>query len=61
MANPLDEQRTSSFNQDQRSLYPDPLSCSQTEHNTILQADSLFFKLTQLEDKLKHYNKLKKK
>ena len=60
---PSDEQKTSSLNQDHRSLYPNPLSCSQTEHSTILklQADSLFSKLTQLEDKLKHYNKLKKK
>ena len=56
MANPTNEQRTS-------SLYPNPLSCSQTEHQQILklQADTLFLKLTQLEDKLKHYNKLKKK
>ena len=49
MANPLDEQRTSSFNQDQKSLYPNPLSCSQTDHQQILklQADTLFLKLTQ--------------
>ena len=54
MANPLDEQR---------SLYPNPLSSFQTEHQQILklQADTLFLKLTQLEDKLKHYSKLKKK
>ena len=60
---PSDEQRTPSLNQDQRSLYPNPLSVGQTEHNTILklQADSLFAKLTQLEDKLKHYHKLKKR
>ena len=63
MANPLDKQKTSSFNQDQRSLYPNPLSVAQTEHQQILklQADTLFLKLTQLEDKLKHYHKLKKK
>ena len=56
MANPSDEQRTS-------SLYPNPLSVGQTDHQQILklQADTLFLKLTQLEDKLKHYNKLKKK
>ena len=63
MANRLDEQRTSSFNQDQRSLYSNPLSSAQTEHQQILnlQADTVFLKLTQLEDKLKHYSKLKKK
>ena len=63
MANPSDEQATSFFNQDQRSLYPNPLSSSQTEHQQILklQADTLFLKLTQLEDKLKHYSKLKRK
>ena len=63
MANKLDEQRTSSFNQDQRSLYPNPLSSAQTKHQQILklQADTLFLKLTQLEDKLKHYSKLKRK
>ena len=63
MANPSDEQRTSSFNQDQRSLYPTPLSNVQINHQTILklQADTLFLKLTQLEDKLKHYYNLKKK
>ena len=35
MANPTNEQRTS-------SLYPNPLSCSQTEHQQILklQADT---------------------
>ena len=51
-----DEQRTP-------SLCPNPLSVGHTEHQTILkiQTDSLFSKLTQLEDKLKHYNKLKKK
>ena len=54
MANQPDEHRT---------LYPNPLSSSQTEHQQIfkLQADTLFLKLTQLEDKLKHYSKLKKK
>ena len=54
MANSLDEQR---------SLYPNPLSSSQTEHQQILklQAYTLFLKLTQLDDKLKHYSKLKKK
>ena len=54
MANPNDEQR---------SLYPNPLSSSQTEHQQILklQADTLFLKLTQLEDKLKYYSKLKRK
>ena len=43
MANPNDEQR---------SLYPNPLSSSQTEHQQILklQADTLFLKLTMLED-----------
>ena len=63
MANQLDEQRTSSFNKDQNSLYPNPLSSAQTEHQQILklQADALFLKLTQLEDKLKHYYNLKKK
>ena len=52
-----------SLNQDQRSLYPNPLSSTQIDHHTVLklQADTLFLKLTQLEDKLKHYNKLKKK
>ena len=56
MANQSDEQRTP-------SLYPNPLSSSQTEHQQILklQADTLFLKLTQLEDKLKHYSKLKRK
>ena len=54
MANPSDKQGTSSFNQDQRSLYPNPLSSDQTEHQQILklQADTLFLKLIQLEDKL---------
>ena len=54
MANQSDEQR---------SLYPNPLSSSQTEHQQILklQADTLFLKLTQLEDKLKHYSKFKRK
>ena len=63
MANPLDEQRTSFFNQNQMSLYPNPLSSFQTEHQQILtlQADTLFLKLTQLENKLKHYSKLKRK
>ena len=63
MTNLLDEQRTSLFNQGQRSLYPNSLSISQTEHQQILklQADTLFLKLTQLEDKLKHYSKLKGK
>ena len=50
-------------NDEQRSLYPNPLSSAQTEHQQILklQADTLFLKLTQLEDKLKHYSKLKTK
>ena len=63
MANPLDEHRTSLFNQNKRSFYPNPLSSSQTEHQQILklQADTLFVKLTQLEDKLKHYSTLKRK
>ena len=63
MANTSDDQRTSSFNQDQKSLYSNPLSNAQTEHQQILklQADTLFLKLTQLEDKLKHYSKLKRK
>ena len=54
MANPLDAQR---------SLYPNPLSSTQTEHQQILklQADTLFLKLTQLKEKLKHYSKLKRK
>ena len=45
MANPSNEQRTS-------SLYPNPLSCSKREHQQILkqQADTLFLKLTQLEE-----------
>ena len=62
MANPSDEQRTF-FNQNQRSLYPNPLSSAQTEHQQILklQADTLFLKLTQLEEKLKHYSKVKRK
>ena len=48
---------------EQRSLYSNPLSSSQTEHQQILklQADTLILKLTQLEDKLKHYSKLKRK
>ena len=48
---------------EQRSLYPNPLSSFQTEYQQILklQADTLFLKLTQLEDKLKHYSKLKRK
>ena len=48
-------------NSKQRSLYPNPLSSSQTEHQQILklQTDTLFSKLTKLEDKLKHYSKLK--
>ena len=48
MTNPSDEQRTPSLNQDQRSLYPNPLSVGQTVHNTILklQAHSLFSKLS---------------
>ena len=60
---PSDEQRTTSLNQDHRSLYPNPLSVGQTDHQQILklQADTLFLKLTQLKDKLKHDNKLKKK
>ena len=62
MANQSDEQRTPSFNQDQRSLYPNPLLASQSNHQTILklQSEPLFLKVTQLEDKLKHYSKLKK-
>ena len=54
MANLLDEQR-------KPTLYFNPLSSSQTEHQQILklQADTLFLKFTQLEDKLKHYYKLK--
>ena len=45
------------------SLYPNPLSSAQIDNHTVLklQADSLFCKLTQLEDKLKHYHKLKKR
>ena len=31
MVNQTDEQRTSSFNHDQRSLYPNPLSVTQTD------------------------------
>ena len=44
MTNPSNEQRTSSFNQDQRSLYHNPLSTAQTEHQKIfkLQADTSF-------------------
>ena len=63
MANPSDEQRIPSFNQDQRSLYRNPLLGSQSSHQTILklQSEPLFIELTQLEDKLKHYSKLKKK
>ena len=47
MANQLNEQRTSSFNLDQRSFYPNPLSVTQTEHQQILklQADTLFLNL----------------
>ena len=42
MANPLHEQRTSSYNQDQQSIYPNLLSSSLTEHHQILklQADT---------------------
>ena len=49
-------------NQNQKSLYHNLLSSAQTEDQQILklQADTLFLKLTQLEDKLKHYSKLKK-
>ena len=56
MANQSDEQRTP-------SLYPNPLLGSQSNHQTILklQAETLFLKLTQLEDKLKHCSHLKKK
>ena len=63
MANPSDEQIISSFNQDQRSLYPNPFSVVQTEHQQKLklQADTLFLKVNQLENKLKHYSKLKRK
>ena len=55
MANPSDEQGPS-------SLYPNPLSVDQTDDQQILnlQADTLFLKLTQFENKLKHYNNLKK-
>ena len=54
MANQSDEQR---------SLYLNSLSSAQTEHQQILklQADTFFLKLTLLEDKLKHYSKLKRK
>ena len=54
MANHLNEQT---------SLYLNQLSSSQTEHQQILklQADTLFLNLTQLDNKLKHYSKLKKK
>ena len=47
MANPLDEQRTS-------SLYFNSLSVIQTDHQKILklQADILCVKLTQLDHKL---------
>ena len=47
MTNSNDEQRTSSFNQDQRFLYPNPLSSAQTEHQQILklQLDTLFLNL----------------
>ena len=63
MANPLNGQRTFTLNQDLRSLYPNPFSSAQTEHQQILklQADTLILKLTQLEDKLKHYSKFKRK
>ena len=63
MANPLNGQRTFTLNQDLRSLYPNPFSSAQTEHQQILklQADTLILKLTQLEDKLKHYFKFKRK
>ena len=63
MANSLYEQRLSSFNQDHRSSYTNRLSSAQTEHQQILklQVDTLCWKLTQLEDKLKHYSKLKNK
>ena len=63
MDNPLDKQRTSSFNQYQRSFYLNPLLSAQTEHQQILtlQVDTLILKLTQLEDKLKHYSNLKNK
>ena len=63
MANPSDEQRIPSFKQDQRSLYPNPLLASQSNHQTILklQAETLFLKVTQLKDKLKHYSNMKKK
>ena len=61
MANPSNEQRTLSLNQDHRYLYSMTLLLNQTDHQQILklQADTLFLKLTQFEDKLKHYNKLK--
>ena len=56
MANQSDEQRIP-------SLYPNPLLGSQSNHQTILklQAKTLFLKLTQLEDKLKHYSNMIKK
>ena len=62
MANQSDEQRIPSINQDQRSLYPNPLLASQSNYQTILklQAETLFVKFTQLEDKLKHYSNMKK-
>ena len=52
MANPSDETRIPSFNQDHKSLYPNPLSVGQTDHQTILklQSEPLFIKLTQLEE-----------
>ena len=56
MANQSDEQRTP-------LLSSNLLFGSQSNHQTILQlqAETLFLKLTQLEDKLKHYTNLKKK
>ena len=61
MANQSDEQRILSFNQDQKSIYPNPLLTSQSSHQKILklQAETLFLKLTQLKDKLKHYSNMK--
>ena len=55
MANQSDEQRIP-------SIYPNPLLASQSNHQTILklQAETLVLKLTQLEDKLKHYSNMKK-
>ena len=37
MTNRSNEQRTASFNQDQKSLYSNPLSVTQIEHQQILK------------------------